>query len=93
MKTKKSKIDGVGIIPLRCEICYGSIEDDQGMTPLLIAGAMHFVHTNCFNVNEEEYIIRRIKEISEKTRNDSELFDLMEEGSAEGKNSNKDSVG
>lgn len=82
MKTEKSKIDGVGIIPLRCEICFGSITQEEPLTALLKDNSMHFVHTECYLENEPEYIIKKMNDMSNRTKNDQELFGLMEEESA-----------
>ena len=77
MNTRKSKIDGVGIVPLRCEICFGSIEEGQGVIALLRDG-MHFAHNSCYENNDAEYILKRMDEIIKKTKNDQELFSLMD---------------
>ena len=83
MKTEPSKIEGVGIVPLRCEICYGSIESNHGVTALNINNAMHFVHTGCYEFNDAKEIMEKIAGIQQKTENDKELFGLMEEGNAD----------
>ena len=86
MQLEKSKIEGVGIIPLRCEICFGNIVDGEPVVALMKDNSMHFVHTTCYNDNDAEYILSRMNEISDKTKNDSELFNLMEGSNAKDTN-------
>ena len=78
MKTQKSKIDGVGIVELRCEACYGSIMPEDGAMALIVDGAIHFVHSVCYEEMDGNEIMKKIKNISDKTKNDGELFELME---------------
>lgn len=77
MKSEKSKIDGVGIVPLRCEICFGNITPGEGTIALLKDNALHFAHSSCYDDNESSYILEKMNEISNKTKNDQEMFDLM----------------
>ena len=85
MKTRPSKIDGIGIVDLRCEICHGNIMDNDGVTPLLSKDGMHFVHTTCYKDNTSEYILARMHAMKAKTQNDAEMAKYME-SSDEGTN-------
>lgn len=78
MKTQPSKVNGIGIIPLRCEICFGNIEEGSGVIALLKDNSMHFAHYSCYDSNEPEVIVSRMNEIVSRTKNDQELFNLME---------------
>ena len=82
--TEESKIQGYGIIPLRCECCYGSIEAGDGVVMLLhkVSGT-HFVHSKCYDENDADYIAKRIEEMSNRTREDQKDFSNMESASAD----------
>lgn len=78
MNIQESKIDGVGVIPLRCECCYGSIVPGDGVIALFYGGAMRFLHSHCYDENSAERILERMNGISQKTKNDSEMASIME---------------
>jgi len=79
MKVQDSKIAGVGIVPLRCEICYANIGDEEGMMALIRNEKIHFVHTDCYKSKDAKFILGRMDGMSQKTKDDGELFGLMEE--------------
>lgn len=83
METVKSKIEGINVVPLRCEICYGSIETHQGITPLVKDGNIHFVHSSCYDENEPAEIIKKMDEMKGKTQNDQKIYRDLEESSVE----------
>ena len=78
MNTEKSKIEGVGIIPLRCECCYGSIGQHEAVTALKKDNAMHFVHTKCYDKNTGEHMLEAMNGMSEKTKDDGKAAEAIE---------------
>ena len=79
MRVEESKIPGVGIVPLRCECCYGSIQPGDGVVALLKDGAMRFLHNSCYDENDAETIVKKMDEMSVKTKNDCEMASIMDE--------------